>query len=206
MKKLPIIIFVFTLPILLAHLAWGAETNNKKTLDPEMEKLIASAKQGDAKSQACLAEFYLIGMNVDRNPAKANSWLQKAVSQDNLRAKLVIAELETWDPEKHSGAIKNIQELADQHYAAAEEQVGLMYLQGSSDGKYPQNFTAALNWFHKAAKQNFPFAEADLGMAYRYGWGVKPDLKSKNMGKTGGKPSNRLCSRRCAFNSAPNYD
>ncbi|HKV96540.1 MAG TPA: tetratricopeptide repeat protein [Gammaproteobacteria bacterium] len=176
MKTLPKIIFVFTLSILLAHFAWGAETNNKKTLDPEMEKLIASAEQGDAKSQACLAEFYLMGMNVDRNPAKANDWLQKAASQDNLRAKLVLAELETRDPEKHSSAINNIQELADQHYAAAEEQVGLMYLQGGSDSKYPQNFTAALNWFHKAAKRNFPFAEADLGLAYRYGWGVKPDL------------------------------
>lgn len=175
MKKLPIAIFVFISLVLLAHFAWGADTNNKKTLDPETEKLIASAESGDAKSQACLAEFYLMGMNVDRNTATGMAWLQKAANQDYIRAKWAIASLGTWDPKTHSSAIQTIQKLADQNYAPAEEQIGQMYLHGGG-GDYPQNFAKALKWFHKATEQNYPFAEADIGLAYRYGWGVKPDL------------------------------
>ena len=175
MKKLPITIFLFTSLISFVHFAWGAETNNKKTLDAGMEKLIASAEHGDAESQACLAEFYFMGMDMDRDTVKANSWLKKAAKQGNLRAKLKIADLETWDPKKHSAAIITIQELANQNYAPAEEQVGQIYLRGG-ENKYPQNFAIALNWFHKSAKRQFPFAEADIGLAYRYGWGVKPDL------------------------------
>lgn len=174
MKNLRIIIFAFTLLVSLVHFAWGGTTNNKKTLDTEMVKLIASAKLGDAKSQTCLAEFYLMGMNVDRDPVKGRSWLQKAANQGNLRAKWTIAALETWEPKNYGSAVKTIQKLADQNYAPAEEQIGQMYLYGNGD-KYQQNFTKALNWFHKAANQNYSFAEADIGLAYRHGWGVKPD-------------------------------
>lgn len=162
--------------VLLAHFAWGADTNNKKALDPKTEKLIASAESGDAESQECLAEFYLMGMNVDRNTATGMAWLQKAANQGNTRAKWAIASFfEAWDPKTHNNAIQTIQKFADQNYAPAEEQVGNMYLYGGGDD-YPQNFATALKWFRKAAKQNYPFAEADIGLAYRYGWGVKPDL------------------------------
>ena len=62
--------------------------------------------------------------------------------------------------------------LADQGYAAAQYNFGLMYANGEG---VPQDHAKAMKWYRKAADQGDPGAQNNLGFMYANGQGVPQD-------------------------------
>lgn len=75
-------------------------------------------------------------------------------------------------PQDYDLAAKRYSEAAEQGYANAQYNLGVMYQRG--DGVSQDNFQAVA-WFRKAAAQNLPQAQYNLGVMYRKGSGVTKD-------------------------------
>ena len=69
-------------------------------------------------------------------------------------------------------AAKEWHTVADQGSAAAQYNLGLLYLDGKG---VPQNDAEAANWFRRAAEQDYGQAQHNLGAMYGSGQGVKRD-------------------------------
>jgi hypothetical protein len=63
-------------------------------------------------------------------------------------------------------------EAAEQSYAKAQADLGVMYELGSG---VPQDYDEAVSWYRKAAEQGYSQAQFNLGMAYNKGQGVQQD-------------------------------
>ena len=69
-------------------------------------------------------------------------------------------------------AVKEWRPLADQGVAAAQFNLGLLYLDGHG---VPQDPAEAVKWFTKSAEQDYTEAQHNLGAMYGAGQGVKRD-------------------------------
>ena len=72
----------------------------------------------------------------------------------------------------YAKALRLIRPLANDGNAAAQFNLGLMYLTGHG---VQQDYSAAALWFRKAAEQGYALAQSNLGTLYRYGRGVAQD-------------------------------
>jgi TPR repeat protein len=70
--------------------------------------------------------------------------------------------------------MENERGLAEQGYARAQHNVGVMYDKGYG---VPQNHKLAAQWFRKAAEQGYDLAQNNLGGKYQTGEGVPQDYK-----------------------------
>jgi len=77
-----------------------------------------------------------------------------------------------------AAAVSWYQKAADQGYALAQVNLGLMYVNGHG---VSQDYTAAASWFQKAADQDFADAQNKLGLMYANGWGVQQDYVAAHM-------------------------
>ena len=68
--------------------------------------------------------------------------------------------------------------LAEQGYARAQSNLGLMYVRGEG---VQQDYKTAVMWYTKAAKQGDADAQDNLGRAYANGWGVPENDKTAVM-------------------------
>ena len=66
-------------------------------------------------------------------------------------------------------AIKSFTVAAEQGYAVAQFNLGLMYDQGKG---VAQDYSAAMKWYQKAADQGYAYAQCSLGDMYDLGKGV----------------------------------
>jgi TPR repeat protein len=71
-------------------------------------------------------------------------------------------------------AFKEWQPLAEQGYARAQYNLGVMYDNGQG---IPQDDKLAAQWYRKAAEQGYEYAQNNLGVMYRNGQGVPQDYK-----------------------------
>jgi TPR repeat protein len=70
-------------------------------------------------------------------------------------------------------ALRLIRPLAEQGYAAAQTNLGVMYANGQG---VPQDYAEALKWYRKAAEQGNAGAQRNLGAMYSLGRGVPQDF------------------------------
>ncbi|KAG2373129.1 hypothetical protein C9374_012861 [Naegleria lovaniensis] len=77
----------------------------------------------------------------------------------------------------YSKAVKCFLRSAKQGCKEAQNNLGLMYLNGTGVKK---DFTQAFEWLEKAAHQGCPTAQFNLGLLYEKGDGVQQDLKQAN--------------------------
>jgi TPR repeat protein len=70
-------------------------------------------------------------------------------------------------------AVTQFYRAADQGYAAAQFDLGIVYLSGQG---VPQDFSQAIAWFYKAADQGDADAQNNLGTMYSNGLGVTQDF------------------------------
>ena len=80
--------------------------------------------------------------------------------------------LEAYKKGDFPAAAKEWRTVADQGSAAAQYNLGLLYLDGKG---VPQNDAEAANWFRRAAEQDYTQAQHNLGAMYAKGQGVKRD-------------------------------
>ena len=72
----------------------------------------------------------------------------------------------------YAAEIAIVRPLAEQGYAFAQFNLGVLYDQGKG---LPQDNAQAMAWYQKAAEQGLPQAQINLGIMYEEGQGVKPD-------------------------------
>jgi hypothetical protein len=73
-------------------------------------------------------------------------------------------------PQDYAQAVAWWRKAADQGFAGAQYNLGMMYAHGEG---VPQDYAQAITWYRKAANQGFMGAQNNLGMMYRNGQGVK---------------------------------
>ena len=78
----------------------------------------------------------------------------------------------------YSTAYRLFRPLADQGYASAQFNLGLMYDNGQG---VPQDYAAAVSWYRKAADQGNAKAQFNLGYDYANGQGVPQDYVQAHM-------------------------
>jgi hypothetical protein len=78
----------------------------------------------------------------------------------------------------YSTAFKELKPLAEQGYAQAQYNLGLMYARGSG---VAQDDKQAVSWYRKAAEQGVAMAQNNLGSMYAKGSGVAQDFVQAHM-------------------------
>ena len=78
----------------------------------------------------------------------------------------------------YATALREWKPLAEQGYAIAQSNVGVMYAAG--DG-VPQDYTEAVRWYRAAAEQGYALAQNNLGLMYFKGHGVPQDYAKAHM-------------------------
>lgn len=135
-----------------------------------------AAESGNTVAQCNLAKLYATGTGTAMDLKTAAEWYQRAASggspqgQYNLGRMLLIG-LGQWKnvPE----ALKLLQSAADQSYAPALNQLGVLYSQGAEG--LPHQPEKALEYFLPAASQGYRIAQYNLGVLCASG-----DLGDKN--------------------------
>ena len=78
----------------------------------------------------------------------------------------------------YATALKEWKPLAEQGYAPAQYNLGVMY----DDGKgVPQDDKEAVRWYRLAAEEGYAFAQGNLGVMYAFGFGVLKDYVYAHM-------------------------
>jgi len=136
-----------------------------------------AASQGDTFSQTCLAEIYEKGWGVASDDEMAAQWYGRAAALGDRQAQLHLGTMYR-DGRGVTRDFKQAEKwfglAADQGSAWAQMSIGVLYAHGG-DG-LPVDYDKAVDWFRKAAEDEEPTAEYNLGWAYEAGLGVAKDL------------------------------
>jgi hypothetical protein len=115
--------------------------------------LAAEAEGGDPQAQFRLGMAYYKGAGVERDPALALKWIQKAADQSYAQAQYTLGAMH------HAGrgalqsfplALKWFEQAAQQNHAEAQYSLGSMYRNGQG---VPVDKSKAYIWFNLAAAQ-----------------------------------------------------
>lgn len=88
------------------------------------------------------------------------------------------AGVKAYENKDYAAAAKEWREAADSGNAAAQFNLGLLYLDGKG---VPQNDTEAANLFRRSADQGYLKAQYNLGELYAIGQGIRRDYVSAHM-------------------------
>lgn len=135
----------------------------KKDLQKSIHWIKKSSQQNYADAQFFLSFCYSNGIGVKQDAQQFKIWLKKAADNGHKEAKKRLSLL-----------IDNVSIKAQSGDANSQYLLGLHF--------YKRNdFKNAILWFEKAAYQNNPKAQWNLGQCYFLGQGVKTD-KTKSFG------------------------
>ena len=128
----------------------------------DIARLRQEAEQGDPKAQAELGSAYMMGNGVDKNPAYAVHWFQKAADQGNVTAMtwLGTSYLAGDDVPKDSRrAVEYLRKAAEQGGTMAQFTLGQMYRYGEG---VPRDLGQARHWYRLAAQKGYADARDAL--------------------------------------------
>ena len=83
--------------------------------------------------------------------------------------------MDAFDKEDYATALREWKPLAEQGYALAQNNLGVMYEKGQG---VSQNYKTAVKWYTLAAEQGYAFAQSNLGQIYDKGEGVSQNYKT----------------------------
>jgi TPR repeat protein len=141
-----------------------------------LDGIKARADKGDTEAQLELAELYVVGDGVAKDPAKAAKLRRKAAEQGSARAQCLLG-LQYADGEgvkkNMADAVYWLGKAADQGLAEAQHDLGMCFASGEVPGR---TIGDAVELYRKAADQGLPQAEAMLGECYFDGAGVPKNI------------------------------
>ncbi len=82
------------------------------------------------------------------------------------------AGVDAYERGDYETALKEFRPLAEQGYASAQSNLGLMYDNGQG---VSQDYQEAVKWYRRAAEQGLAIAQSNLGVGYDRGRGVPQD-------------------------------
>ncbi len=139
--------------------------------------LAAAAASGDAGAEVEIAQRYLEGRTVPRDPQKAAAWMQAAADAGGVFAQYRLGALY----EKGVGVTRDAARARELYTKAAEagnaramHNLAVLYAQDGGAGK--PDYAMALEWFHKAANYGVRDSQFNLGVLYGRGLGAPQDL------------------------------
>ncbi len=146
----------------------------------DIRQLTETAKKGDPEAMFNLGVMYAKGDGVEKDPAKACQWYEKAAEAGHAGAMFNLGVMYAKgdgvekDPAK---ARQWWQKAAEAGHAGAMFNLGLMYAKGDGVEKAPAK---ARQWWEKAAEKGHVGAMFILGFIYEKGEGVEKDpLKAR---------------------------
>jgi hypothetical protein len=159
-----------------------------KPEEKSAKKVEADAKRDDKKETGgiSLSRSYLIllvlaaiaialGLGYRTEP-----WIQsKLKEREQIRLQTVLAS--TQAPKGSAIAVESasfaeLQQMAQQGNATAENALGLRYFEGDKKNGVPRDEKEAFRWFNKSAQDGNLAAQAKLGFLYSTGSGIPKDL------------------------------
>jgi len=123
--------------------------------ETDINNIINSAEQGDAKAQYDLGALYLSGRGVKQDDAEAAKWFRKAAEQGDAKAQFnfgVMYYEGRGVPQDDAEAVKWFHKAAEQGHAPAQSSLGAMYALGRG---VPKDYAEACSWFDLALKAGY---------------------------------------------------
>lgn len=142
------------------------------------QQLLILAEAGHLKAQSILAAAYLRGENLFQDYDKALRWCNQCALEGENDCVYMLGSMyyhgmgleKDWDK-----ALEYFTYLAEQGDQQSQVNAGhILFLRAVPD------YEAALRWLEPAAAQDNPDAQALLGYAYRFGFGVSENKKKAN--------------------------
>ena len=151
-----------------------------KDLAQAIEWYRKSAEQGDSDSQWRLGSMYVSYDEIEKNPEQALYWINKSADQGNTLATMFLGAMYIEgigvekDPTK---GLELLYKSADSGNSYAQTCLGRLYKE-DTEGILERDIYKAIEWWKKAAENEYPEPEAMylLGYAYYDGEGVERDL------------------------------
>lgn len=140
---------------------------------PRNLKLLTKAVQGNEESQYELGLSYMKGDGMPQNLSLAIEWLTKSSDKGFEDAEFLLGscyENGTGVPRDLPQALTLYVRSANAANKNAQYALGMYYT-------YESNFDKAMEWFQKAARQQFAPAQFELGRSYYYGLGKIKDTQ-----------------------------
>lgn len=164
-------------------IAWYTKLAQARRVDAHYSPFDPKAPQAATprvEAQVMLAQIYMTGLDVAKDPKKARAWYQEAADLNYVPARFALARmLETgYGGDKDiKQALKLYTSAAEYGYAPAQSALALLYQQGEA---VPKNMEAAFSWYQQAAfnptpDRKKPHAQFALAQMYDEGLGVKAD-------------------------------
>jgi localization factor PodJL len=139
--------------------------------------LAAAGSSGDVGAEVEIAQRYLEGRGVPRDPKAAAGWMQAAADAGNAFAQYRLGAMY----EKGIGVARDAakarafyKQAADAGNARAMHNLAVLYAQDGGDGK--PNYAQAIDWFRKAAAYGVRDSQFNLGVLYGRGLGSTQNL------------------------------
>lgn len=140
-----------------------------KPYDKIFQELLPCADAGEVLAQNYIGLMYLDGLGVEKDKAKAFTYIEQAAKNNNAVAQFNLGNMYR---EGQGCAIDMVQAVewfqkaADNKNSRAAYSLGYMYLKGYG---VSQDYTTAVSWFQKS---DFGMAKHWLGVCYYLGYGV----------------------------------
>jgi hypothetical protein len=131
--------------------------------------LVSMLQPGGAEDEDSDAPPAGYAFNSDRNDAARNP--PPAVSQPPAPSAEDLNDqgIDAYNDRDYPGAMRLWRQAAAQGNRDAEENIGLLYQDGSG---VPQDYKQAMQWYQRAAEQGSPTAADAVGLLYKGGFGV----------------------------------
>ncbi len=129
---------------------------------PDIEKVTASAEEGDASAQFRLGLYFHQGKEVEKDAPKALKWYHKAAEKGHAEAQYNLGGMYAKGegvPKDFKEAGKWYREAAEQGLAEAQYMLGVMLEKGEG---VELDYEEAKTWYRKAAEQGFEDAKRAL--------------------------------------------
>ncbi len=158
-----------------------SDTYNKSTSEMKSRTYNTAkrkAKSGDANAQFALAGMYYHGIMAKKSYLNAIKWYEKAAIKGHKKAQFNLGYI-YFDgrgvPKDHNKALKwflkaSKGETRELGNGKSDMYIGKIY---DERGDYKNAFI----WYLDAAKLNYPLAQYELAMRYKYGKGCDKDIK-----------------------------
>ena len=170
-----LLFFSFSIVVSAASFEEGKEAYLAKDYEKALSILKPLAMKGHAKAQVTLGIMYDFGHGVEKDPAMAVEWYEKAAGQGNssVQHDLGVKYYKGLGiPQNYNKAGAWWRMAADNGVAESQYNLGLMYARGLG---FEKNSGKAINWYSKAASQGHGHAQYSLGVMYSFGQDVPQD-------------------------------
>ena len=155
--------FLFTVLAAAVGFAGFAAAQDTTDLPPEIQRIVRTAKEGDAMSQYNLGVLYAQGKQMEQSDTKAVYWWRKSANQGNAMAQnnlgIMYMQGKGGVEKSDEEAAKLFRQSAEQGYSEAQNNLAVMLVKGQGVEK---NQAEAVEWFRKAAAQGHAGAKDAL--------------------------------------------